>query len=346
MPYKEGKKFRGVVTKDKLRYTRLFNTKREAVDWESQKRKELKTQMKTGMDLLQLCNLYGDHCQRFAYHTRAHKKACCKRLLQMNGNIATTDITPIKALQFLDGRSKLSGDAANEDMKNLSAMWKFGIKYHDMPSNHNPWTGINPYPHRKKNLVTPSRDTVLKLVFASSGMDRVFINVLRFTGARKSSVLHLVWDDVNFQNKTVTTWHRKGRKGEWKSVTVPMNKTLYESLFWWWSNRVNKETPFVFTRSDGQPYQRRDDFVMRLCKKAGVEYINGYHALRRYYASRLIDSKKATMKDAQELLGHSSMRTTELYIKNINPHHRDIMEVVDDDEIHDENTHYNKGDSK
>lgn len=344
MPYREGKKFRGVVTKGKQRYTKLFSTKSEAKNWERDKRKELEIQTKIGMDLLRLCNLYTDYCERWVYSTKAHKKACFKRLLLKFGNILTSDLTPTMALEFLDERAKLSGNAANEDLKHLATMWKYGIRFQGMPSDHNPWLGLNPYPHRKKPPITPSRETVLKLVAASSGQDRVFVDVFRFTGARKSSVLKLTWDYINFQNKTITTWHRKGRKGEWKSVTVPMNKTLHDSLWWWWNNRINKETPFVFTRSDGEPYRRRDDFILRLCKKAGVDHISGYHALRRYYASRIVDSKKATMKDTQELLGHASLRSTELYIQNINPHHRDVMQFVDDDamdEIHDDNTRYN-----
>jgi integrase len=273
-----------------------------------------------------------------------HMKWLYPDQFKTHGDIPVALVTNTHALNFLDARSSLSGNAANEDMKQLCSMWNFGIRHYEMPSDKNPFLGLNPYPHKKKKPITPSREIVLKLVGVTTGMDRVFINVLRFTGARRSSALNLVWDDVNFESRIITTWHRKGRKGEWKSVTQPMNKTLHDSLKWWWANRTHKESPYVFTRRDGEPYARRDDWIRKICRKAGVDHISGYHALRRYYASRIMDSGKASLKDAQELIGHSSLRTTEIYVQNINPHHRGIMDAVDDDfetEIHGEDTHCN-----
>ena len=74
MPYKEDNKWRAVVTFHGKRHTAKLETKREAVRWEIEKRKELKTHAKTGMDLLTFCNKYLDFSKRFVKKTYQEKK--------------------------------------------------------------------------------------------------------------------------------------------------------------------------------------------------------------------------------------------------------------------------------
>ncbi len=70
MPYfdKTRKKWKGVVKRDKERFTRLFQTKTEAKSWEVEKRKELENPVmqktEIGMDLLTVSNEYLDFCSR------------------------------------------------------------------------------------------------------------------------------------------------------------------------------------------------------------------------------------------------------------------------------------------
>ena len=80
MPYKEGKKWRGVVTFQGKRHTAKLDTKREAVTWEIEKRRELKKQAKIGMDLLTFCNKYLDYAKRFVKKTQEEKNALIARI--------------------------------------------------------------------------------------------------------------------------------------------------------------------------------------------------------------------------------------------------------------------------
>ena len=51
------------------------------------------------------------------------------------------------------------------------------------------------------------------------------------------------------------------------------------------------------------------------CKAAGVKPFHR-HALRHFSASRLLEAG-ASLKEIQEILGHSDSRTTEIYLHNL-----------------------------
>jgi len=108
----------------------------------------------------------------------------------------------------------------------------------------------------------------------------------------------------------------------------PMSDDLYESLQWWWKNRTIKESPYVFVDDQrgphyGKPYTTRRRFLPGLCERAGVKPF-GFHALRRFVASILADSGKST-NAIRRVLRHKNVRTTELYIQNIN---NDLKETM------------------
>ena len=66
MPYKEGNKYRAVVTFRGRRYTALKRTKKEAKVWEIEERRLIKKAGKReheSTDLLMLCTKYLDHAQ-------------------------------------------------------------------------------------------------------------------------------------------------------------------------------------------------------------------------------------------------------------------------------------------
>jgi len=64
--------------------------------------------------------------------------------------------------------------------------------------------------------------------------------------------------------------------------------------------------------------------MLGLCKRAGVQGF-GFHALRRFFASRLADMGKST-NTIRRMLRHKNVSTTERYIQNIND---DLAGVTD-----------------
>ncbi len=76
------------------------------------------------------------------------------------------------------------------------------------------------------------------------------------------------------------------------------------------------KSPFVFSKKNGKPFS--SDTVQRIvnkaAKKAGIEKKVTPHTLRHCYATHLLEAGE-NIRYIQELLGHSSLNTTQIYLK-------------------------------
>ncbi len=140
---KSRKQWRAQVKWNGQRHRSDFATKREAADWESEKRKELRKESEkttpTGMDLATLCNRYLDYGKlRFIPKTFAEKHSLCQRFLRKVGNVAVAEVTEAEVLGYLSEQAKTrSANVYNRDRKNLLAMWNWGMKILKIPKQSN-----------------------------------------------------------------------------------------------------------------------------------------------------------------------------------------------------------------
>lgn len=184
--------------------------------------------------------------------------------------------------------------------------------------------GTSQFPHEKKRQYTPPEGDVLKVLAAAQGVDRVFLETFLHTGARRGEVFGLTWADINFDRGQICLKTRKTKGGNVREDWLPMTATLASSLRWWWEN-----TPFSRGADEpvfrsiarkgnhyGDPFKGRRNWLEGLCTRAGVPEFK-FHALRRYVASILADSGKASTKRIQELLRHTHVSTTERYIQSL-----------------------------
>ena len=342
MPYKEGKKWRGKVTHQGQRYTKIKDTKTAAIEWEVQKKKELKIPEKplpSKLDLLSFCSEYLIHAKKFNIKTYQEKSGLCKRLLQNWGkDINVCEITPRMAQQYLDKQfSTRSGNAANKDRKNLKRLFNWGIELEII--YHNPVSKIEIYPHQRKPTYTPPVEDVLRLLAVTTRSERNFLDCILQTGARKSEIFHLTWDDINLKAKTIRLWNMKGKGGTMKERTLAMSDELYNSLWWHWNNRKFKRSPYVFIDDQkgphyGKPYKSRRRFMAGLCKRAGIRSF-GFHALRRFVAS-VLDSKNVPLKQIQIVLGHSTTAITDRYVSNLQTDMKSTMNLLQIEKAHED----------
>ena len=148
-------------------------------------------------------------------------------------------------------------------------------------------------------------------------------------GLRRSEILGLKWDSVDFRNKQVTINHVVSRfktvvekddtKTESSRRTYPMpppiEAILREELARKKRNRAAfkdayVDTDYVFTWDNGKPYA--PDYLTRkfkqLLRKHGLPEIR-LHDLRHSCASMLLE-KGYNLKDVQAWLGHADISTT------------------------------------
>lgn len=87
---------------------------------------------------------------------------------------------------------------------------------------------------------------------------------------------------------------------------------------------------WVFHKN-GQRYKKRPKLLKTLCQKVGIKEF-GYHAIRHYGAS-LLDHKRAPLADIRDILGHSDIRTTQIYLQSLSESLKNTMKILDDGEI-------------
>jgi len=248
----------------------------------------------TDMAFLPLCNKYLDFVEpRMTAKTFDEKRSLCARLAKVWGaGRSVYSITPEMVMEYLSQQATArSNHASNRDRKNLLAMWNWGRKI--LGVNHNPLTGIDQLPRKRAIQYTPSQGDVLKVMAAATRTEGVFLSCYLQTGARRSEIFNLTWDDVNFEGRAITLSTRKTKGGEVRRDALPMSEKLYSELKGWYANRDRpfRDQPYVFVCDHpepnyGQPFKVRRKFLSGLCKRAGVRPF-GFHALRRFVASWL-----------------------------------------------------------
>lgn len=332
MPFKEGKYWRGVVKIRGKRIQKTFPLRRSAAEWERSMRAEIEKEQieqeqPKGLDLLTFCSRYLLQCESLGILALPEKKAVCRRLLKEIGpESAVDDITAADIGGYLEKqRVERSAGAANKDRKNLSAMWARGVKALLVKSN--PVSGIDKYPIDRKVQHTPTREDVEKVFFEADRVGQIMLLAYIQTGARRSELFRWKWgDDVDFQRKKYRLGTRKTRDGSLKHEWFPMSGELFDDLLWLHANRKFSESPYVFVNdlppNEGTPFKQRRKFLRGLCQRAGVEPFS-FHGLRRFCACCLADSGKST-NSIRRFLRHANVRTTEIYIQNIND---DLVEL-------------------
>lgn len=144
--------------------------------------------------------------------------------------------------------------------------------------------------------------------------ERAIMELLYGSGIRVSEVTALKIEDINFSTGTL----RVRGKGN-KDRLVPMNKKTAEVLKAYLKKReelltkLNRTSNYVFVNRMGKRLSERWVFevVRRAGRKIGLYRLHP-HSLRHAFATHLLNAGM-DLRSIQELLGHSSLATTQRY---------------------------------
>lgn len=167
----------------------------------------------------------------------------------------------------------------------------------------------------------------------ASRRDRALLEVLYGTGARISEVVGLDLTDVDLADGVA----RLFGKGS-KERVVPIGRQASDSLLRWlepggrdrmaperWRRRDDAEAVFLNMR--GGRLSRQGAFGIVQSRAAAVGAAVGPHALRHSCATHML-AHGADVRVVQELLGHASVTTTQLYTKVTDEHLRAVYEAA------------------
>jgi len=311
VPYKmQSGKWRGEVNIGGERRSKTFSKKGDALTWEHEERGKLKAPKPGDVMLFStLAEKYLEHAAQHTVKTLKEKKALINRLPKEWDSVPVEEVTTAMVYNFLQERWWQSANLFNKDRKNLLSMWNWGQRILDVARN--PVAKIAKVAHDVQFGYTPPPEHIMRILAVANREQRVFLDCYLQTAARKSEIFRLRWDDINFERKEIRLGTRKSRDGAMRYDWLPLSDQLTADLYWWYQQRRHPE--YVFVSKFGQPLHDRRTFLKTLCKKAEVPAF-GFHALRRFVASTLVDKHRVSMKTVQQILRHSNLQTTERYV--------------------------------
>src|SRR3989339_383396 len=251
------------------------------------------------------------------------------------------DVNDIRAyLVELDGKHYCKSTVARK-IATLRSFYKFLVKRAIVDSN--PVTAIRTpkqdkklprfldYEDVKKLLETPPTDSWL------GARDRAILETIYSTGMRVSELVALNIDDVDFLSEVV---HIRG-KGKKERIT-PIGSSALQSIQHYIEyrnrrarNNENVDTKVLFINKHGKRLSTRSvrRKMDKYLKMARLDPHISPHTLRHSFATHMINNG-ADLRSVQELLGHQSLSTTQIYthlttsrLKEVydNAHPRDNM---------------------
>jgi integrase/recombinase XerD len=142
------------------------------------------------------------------------------------------------------------------------------------------------------------------------------IEVLYATGARVSEVVNLEISNVaEIANTMTLKLSGKGGKERVVPIGIYARNSLDQYLTLSRPNLLRKKSnPSLFLNSRGDTLSRQSawEIIATLAERANVETRVTPHAIRHSFATHLLDGG-ADIRVVQELLGHSSVTTTQIY---------------------------------
>ncbi len=153
--------------------------------------------------------------------------------------------------------------------------------------------------------------------------DKAMLELLYATGIRVSELITLKLSDVNQRLGYIVC-----RDGS-KERTIPFGRQAKQALKHYLecgrSVLLQSDTDVLFVNCSGQPMSRQGfwKLIKTYAREAGIQAEITPHTLRHSFAAHLVENG-ADLRSVQEMLGHSDISTTQMYVALTQNRLRDI----------------------
>ena len=152
--------------------------------------------------------------------------------------------------------------------------------------------------------------------------DRALLEFLYGTGARISEAVGLVLDELDLEGRVVTVLGKGNKQrripvGDFAAQALQAylvrGRPALAAVSAGSTRRAREPSHRVFLNARGGPLSRQSAFglLRRAAERAGLDQVSP-HSLRHSYATHLLE-RGADVRVVQELLGHASVTTTQVY---------------------------------
>lgn len=189
----------------------------------------------------------------------------------------------------------------------LSSIFDFLVKYYNVDKNYARLEG-----NFKNNELNKNGNiwTIEEFNQFINGIDddyyKILFKLLFFTGMRKGELLALKWEDIDFNNKTISINKTITRNHELQTPKtqtsnriISISDNLINDL-----SKLERNSEFIFDISFTQLKRKKDYY----CNLSGVKQIK-IHEFRHSHAC-LLFTNKIEIEDISYRLGHSNISIT------------------------------------
>jgi len=221
--------------------------------------------------------------------------------------------------QFEGGQSPVS---INRTLSALRTYYRFLMR--EGAASHNPFALVKAMKTPKKLPVVVDTEKLSSLldmegVFPETfeGLrDRTVIELLFGTGIRRSELLQIHEEHIDFYNRNILIFGKRN-----KERLVPLNQTLFMLLQRYIDGKKaqcfdNNSTRLIVTKEGKQAYPKLIyDIVTHYLSAISSQRKKSPHVLRHTFATALLDNG-ADLNAIKELLGHAGLAATQVYTHN------------------------------
>jgi integrase/recombinase XerC len=240
--------------------------------------------------------------------------------LDLEKALKDADTDTIRSYMANLTQQQYSKSTTARKLATLRSFYKFLVKRDKVVSN--PVSSIKTPKQDKKLPKCLEPEQIQRLLDAPDNSswlgarDRAMLEVLYSTGMRVSEIVALNMDDVDFLGEVI---HVRG-KGK-KERIAPIGTSALQSIQRYiefrnkrMQNDSNFDNKVLFANKHGKRLSTRSvrRKMDKYLKEAGLDPSISPHTLRHSFATHMLNNG-ADLRSVQELLGHQSLSTTQVY---------------------------------
>lgn len=274
----------------------------------------------TDMTVSMLVDAYIKHRESLGIKATTIKgyRNCMKRLSSELGNIIARELKPFQIELFISRHNdNLSPKTIKNTISVLSSAYKYAIRKDEL--NSNPCEKVSLPKMERKEIKVLSEEDIEILMDALNyeyADFRVFCELALFCGLRRSEILAIKYDDINFNFKTISINKSRHRIDGKDIIQTPKTDR---------SNRVVAIPDFIIDDINSLEHITDCEYLIQYCgepmqpgyaekcmtqlkKECGLDIT--IHGLRHTFASMLHKSGEFDLAEISAALGHSNISTT------------------------------------
>jgi len=225
-------------------------------------------------------------------------------------------------IKYINTLSNLNPRSIAHHITVINSFYSFLVLNEDIKINPAENVSVPKLPKKLPEFLTVDEINKLldiELTDEYSYRNKAMLETLYATGLRISELINLRFSNIDLNNNII----RVMGKGS-KERMVPLNDIATKYLILYINEFRGKilklkQSEYLFISNAKKPITRQGFFkiLKKECQRAGIKKQVSPHVLRHSFATHLL-ANGADLRVIQELLGHSSIVTTEIYTHVVN----------------------------